>query len=98
MSDYECYCEPQEGEACDVWTTKMRVARKSHKCCECREEIKAGDRYEYIFSVFEGDIYTYKTCEFCANEYKRLLKRNPDLMEIKGDLACVLVWDMRGGA
>jgi hypothetical protein len=96
MSDYECYCEPMEpDEPSDVWTVTWHKARKEHKCHECGEFIKKGNRYERIFSVFDGSAVAYKTCEFCANEYQRLLSKHPDLSWVKGELACVLVWDMR---
>ena len=93
----ECYCEPMDAdEGCTVWEVSWRKARKEHKCCECNDTIKLGDRYEYIFSIFEGDVNQYKTCEFCANEFERLAKKyGGDFNMCKTDLACVLVYDMR---
>ena len=92
----ECYCEPMEAEDfCSVWEVSWRKAHKQHKCCECGDLIQSGDRYEYIFSVFEGDVTVFKTCEFCAHEFDRLQGKYSDMCMVKGDLACVLVWDMR---
>lgn len=95
----ECYCEPMEVEEyCTVWNVTWRTARKQHKCCECGEIINPGERYEHIFSVFEDEVTVYKTCQFCADEFKRLAKKHTDMNMVKGDLACVLVWDMRNEA
>ena len=92
----ECYCEPMEvDECCDVWQVRLRTARKQHICCECSEQIQPGERYEYIFSVFEDEAQTFKTCAFCAAEFERLQDKHPDARFVKRDLACILVWDMR---
>ena len=100
MSDYQCYCEPtgDNGEYCDVWNVTWRRARKEHKCCECGEIINIGERYEYTFTVYEGAAASHKTCEFCAKEWKRILEKHPDLMQMEGGLACAVVWDIRGEA
>lgn len=94
----ECYCEPAilDGNA-DVWHVTWHTARKAHKCCECHEPIATGQRYERIFLVYDGSFDTFKTCEFCAKEYKRLLNKYPDISWMKGrdDLACLVVWDIR---
>jgi len=98
MSDFECYCEPNEGEPCDLWQESWRKARKQHKCCECGETIQPGQRYQYIFIIFEGDPDYKKRCEFCANEVTRFLQDNPDFQGlVPGELACALVSEMRNG-
>ena len=94
----ECYCEPMEADGyADCWSITTPKARKAHICCECKDTIKPGEKYERIFSIYDGAINVYKTCLFCAAEFKRLdVKRDyydPGL--VKGDLACALVWDMR---
>lgn len=96
----ECYCEPMDadGGGCEVWNLTWRKARVQHRCCECKEPILQGERYERIFSVFEDEINVSTTCEFCANEYQRLLAKHPDLSWLKGELACIVVWDMRNEA
>ena len=94
----ECYCEPSEtDEYASVWVVTWHTARKSHKCCECLEEIKPGHKYEKIFVVFDGAVTTHKTCEFCAKEYEAFRERHPDITWMKGeqDLSCRLVWEMR---
>ena len=94
----ECYCDPlYSDDFCPVWVVTWRTARKDHKCCECLEPIRPGQKYERIFSVYDGAVNAYKTCEFCAKEYKAILTRNPDLHWMKGnqDLACAVVWELR---
>ena len=91
----ECYCEPAEGEPCEVWLPSFRTARKIHECCECHEEIKPGERYEYIFSIFEGEVTCYKTCIFCAGEWERIYNDCDFECMVKGELACALVWEIR---
>lgn len=94
----ECYCEPEyEGEYAEVWRVSWHKARKKHFCCECHEPIAVGSPYEKIFSVYDGEASTYRTCEFCAREYESLRDKHPDVLWAKGNdnLACLLVWDMR---
>ena len=54
---------------CDEYNTFQSVttprARKAHKCCECRQEIKPGDVYVRRFWVYDGYSGTDKICERC---------------------------------
>ena len=50
-----------------VSTTKIRVARKSHKCGECGREIKPGKKYEHVSGCWEGTWDVFKTCIGCRN-------------------------------
>lgn len=47
---------------CDVSTQfyaeKLVVARKLHKCCECRERIEPGDRYYRCSAKWDGDLWS----------------------------------------
>ena len=96
---YECYCEPMESDGySDVWNITWPVARKEHICCECKDTISKGQKYQRIFSVYEGTVDVFKTCEFCASEFDRLRKKHPDANFCKEDLACVVAWDMRNEA
>jgi hypothetical protein len=49
------------------------VARKAHKCRECRREIAIGERYHVDRFVWEGRLDTHKTCAHCmvAREWLR---------------------------
>jgi hypothetical protein len=42
-------------------------ARKTHRCTECGRDIPAGEEYEYVFGVWDGDPSTYKTCRDCLS-------------------------------
>jgi hypothetical protein len=46
-------------------TTLDRVARKPHKCVECARVIDPGERYRFETVLFDGKIWTYKTCAHC---------------------------------
>lgn len=97
MSDYECVCDPVEPDGfCQVWIPKTRRASRPYKCCECGEPIKPGELYEHLFTKYEDDIGTHRTCMFCAVEFERLMNLMPDGL-VKGDLACALVYELRGG-
>ena len=95
MNNFECYCEPSEGEPCEVWHATWRKARKKHICVECKEAIDLGERYEYTFIIFEGAPSSYKTCEFCTKEMIRI-RRKHGMNIIPGELACALVAELRG--
>lgn len=57
-------CFDSEGYS-DLWQESYHKARKTHKCTECWGEIKIGEEYKRIFSVFEGDASTIKECRKC---------------------------------
>lgn len=42
-----------------------RVARKDHKCCECRGVIKRGETYNYHSGIWSGEPESYKVCVDC---------------------------------
>lgn len=53
--------------------TKIVKARKQHKCCECGFAISAGDRYQRIDGIWEGEAKSFFTCLSCAEVRSRLL-------------------------
>jgi hypothetical protein len=67
----------EEGPSCS--NTQTRKARKPHRCCECRETINAGDRYEYMSGVWDGRPHAFKTCLLCV--------------EIRNHFACRDGWE-----
>lgn len=92
---YECVCEPYSGDETWEWCReKIVAARKPYKCCECADAIKIGERHEYMVGKADGEIYQYRTCLFCAGEYRRLC--NEGVLPVKGDVACWLVAELRG--
>ena len=52
-------------EMCSFWVSKIKTARKSHKCEECRQEIKIGDKYESLAYYFDG-FHHEKRCAVCC--------------------------------
>jgi hypothetical protein len=48
------------------FNTKKVRAIKTHKCCECGEAIKPGEKYERAKGKWDNEICTFKTCETCA--------------------------------
>jgi hypothetical protein len=40
--------------ACEIWRESFHVARKEHKCCECRTAILPGEKYANIFTLYDG--------------------------------------------
>jgi hypothetical protein len=63
-----------DDECCTMISEGFRVARKSHKCCECREEIKPGSRYYYEFTTYDGETTAFKTCEICKELRDKLFR------------------------
>lgn len=60
----ECYCDY---EPPSVYSKETRKARKEHKCAECGTLIKRGDKYEYVFGVWDGTVDYIKTCGQCVD-------------------------------
>lgn len=50
----------------EFYRDEVRRARKAWRCCECREDIAAGQRYEYAVGKSGGDIFSARTCVACA--------------------------------
>lgn len=50
----------------------MRTARKVHECCECKGQIKPGDRYEYACGLDDYSFWEAKTRPTCY-EIRRAL-------------------------
>lgn len=66
----EAMCCPltgnDEGDAASCHTESTRTARKEHRCCECREAILKGARYEYQSGIWDGEPSSFKTCLSCV--------------------------------
>src|SRR5579872_1590933 len=61
-------------EYCEVWSEKIRRARKEHECSACKETIRRGDLYSYTFSVFEGSAQdALRRCARCEIIYRSLI-------------------------
>lgn len=53
-----------------AFCSRMRVARKDHKCCECYGVIAKGQQYEYASGVWDDGPNDFKTCAECADARK----------------------------
>jgi hypothetical protein len=61
-----CDCSIDIDSYPDFFVSKIMKARKSHKCCECKQEIKQGEKYEKVTGKWDGEISTVKTCYICT--------------------------------
>lgn len=50
----------------ELYSEKMVKARKSHKCCECRNLIHKGETYQLAKGLWDGSFSAYRTCAACA--------------------------------
>ena len=41
-------------------------ARREHRCCECRQMIQKGEKYQACSGKFDGAFFCDKTCAACA--------------------------------
>ena len=67
-------------EYCDYdapafYNETLHKARKSHKCCECREEIKVGDLYYNCRGVWDKKLDVYKQHLHCWHFCRYVNKR-----------------------
>ena len=62
----ECACvDVYVEDFATALANEQRTARKEHQCSECKRTIPVGEKYEYYKGLFEGDIFTEKTCADC---------------------------------
>lgn len=68
MSECACvYVDTDSGERCDFHAEEMRMARKQHRCDECRRTIEPGERYEYARGRWGKEFEAFKTCADCLS-------------------------------
>jgi len=60
----DCSIDPSY-DTPEFYTEMMRTARKEHICCECREKISPGKKYEIVSGKWNGEFNSYKTCLGC---------------------------------
>lgn len=57
----------------EFYRTCERVAKKEHICCECGKTIQKGERYQYVYGVWEidgcKDSGGSKTCLDCVRTW-----------------------------
>jgi len=61
----DCYCGYDYDFTWALYRPSRVVARKAHFCYECGASIRPGERYEYVFAIGQGEVYTYHTCARC---------------------------------
>lgn len=61
-----CQIDYESDDPAEFCHEEIRTAKKVHVCCECGCEIKPGQKYEYVFGKWDGDIKIFKTCFPCA--------------------------------
>ena len=59
-----CSCDL---ESCDIYNERKVKARREHRCAECREPIKTGQKYIYLKSLYDGVWTTTKRCIPCQS-------------------------------
>jgi len=75
------FCEVDE--CCTTLNVTRPVARKEHKCHECKMIIARGEQYLSETTVFEGKVETWKTCANCESIRKNLFTAGFYYGEIK---------------
>lgn len=59
-----CQCDDYDSPS--VYNESNPVAKKEHKCSECRRSIEIGERYCRVEGCWDGDWHTFKTCRHCV--------------------------------
>lgn len=88
-----CSCDWGEPLWPTVFSQTMRVARKRHECCECKDAIEPGEAYEYVSGCWEGEWNEHKTCAFCASERDRMQEHMNGELAF-GNLACAVYCEL----
>jgi hypothetical protein len=74
----ECSCAVDtcdEYEPVEMLKMVTRVARKTHKCGECKKPIVSGDLYEHTSYKFDGRFWIDKTCRDCLSARRKFYPR-----------------------
>lgn len=61
-----------QGIAPDVFESQKPVARKQYECCECSTKIQAGQRYQRVKGLWDGDWQTFTICLRCSELWGEL--------------------------
>jgi hypothetical protein len=66
MSVTCCPLEGSDDGGPSCWTQAQPTANREHRCCECRETIPIGAKYERYTGIWDGTPGAYKTCLSCV--------------------------------
>ena len=58
-------CDTDFGDRAELSSWTFRKARKQHRCVACGGVIAAGKRYGILFTVFDGEAQSDKSCLPC---------------------------------
>lgn len=84
----------QEGDEPAVAVSAWRTAKRAHRCCECREPINPGERYQHVRGLWDGDWLTFKTCAECVDTRQQVYDM-AGFVPAYGSAACCFVEEMR---
>lgn len=65
-------CFYDDGDPAEVWNESAPTARKEHRCCECGGTILAGETYQRISFICDGEAGTFKVCDRCSAVRNRI--------------------------
>jgi len=66
------YCDVED--YCTMLREEQPVARKQHKCNECKRVIDVGEKYNLEVTVYDGEISKHKTCLDCLSIRREFFK------------------------
>lgn len=78
------YCE--DFSRPEIFFETTHVARKEHKCSECKNIIKSGENYTRTFGKWDNEISVYKTCSICQSFRDYILDNIPCFCYTYSDL------------
>lgn len=67
-----CYCDMSDGP--EFYVEYERTARKEHHCYECESIIEKGEKYLICAGKWDGEVRSYKICDFCQKAYSVALQ------------------------
>ena len=93
MMSISCNCSVDIDEVAEFCDESYPKARKEHICCECREVIGKGRKYQLITGKWEGEFGTFKTCMACAAIRKHYCPNGAFFEELRNHLIECLWFD-----
>lgn len=88
--------EPDGDLSCS--RTVERKARKAHRCDECGDAVKAGDRYLFSSGIADHEPWSFKSCLLCAEIRKHFAcGRGQSLGTMWDELSDNFFPDMKAG-
>lgn len=92
-----CPLESGDGESAACHTVATVKAAKDHWCCECRETIAKGVRYETVRGMWDSSWSTYRTCLSCVEIRTHFQCNGWIYGQLWSDLADNFYPDMKAG-